>query len=61
MADYSVGALGMMKRLRDKGLLCDVVLRIGDRGKEVIAHRLVLAACSEYFRACLTGVSHPWG
>lgn len=31
-----------------------MVVKCGDA--EVRAHRLVLAAASEYFRACLTGV-----
>ena len=38
-----------------RGKLCDVVVKCGDA--EVRGHRLVLAAASEYFRACLTGVS----
>ncbi len=51
--EYATEMLQLMRRLRDKGALCDVVVR-GNK-VEVRAHRLVLAAASEYFRACLTG------
>lgn len=51
--EYASGMLQLMRRLREKGALCDVIVR-GDK-VEVQAHRLVLAAASEYFRACLTG------
>ena len=51
--EYASGMLQLMRHLRDNGALCDVIVR-GDK-VEVQAHRLVLAAASEYFRACLTG------
>lgn len=51
--EYASEMLQLMRRLRDNGALCDVIVR-GDK-VEVKAHRLVLAAASEYFRACLTG------
>lgn len=57
--EYAAGVLQAMRQLREQGLLCDVVVRSGSM--EVRAHRLVLAACSEYFRACLAGVSEQHG
>ena len=38
-----------LNTFRDTGELCDVVLRTED-GVETNAHRLVLSACSPYFR-----------
>lgn len=52
--DYASGLLAVMRQLREKQQLCDVVVRCGSL--RVAAHRLVLAAASDYFRACLTGV-----
>ena len=44
--------LHKMERLWRERHLCDVILRVGNR--EVPAHRLVLSACSQYFRAMFT-------
>ncbi len=41
--------------LREYGLLCDVVLRCTQDGREVAAHKAVLAAHSSYFKALLCG------
>ncbi|EDO42382.1 predicted protein [Nematostella vectensis] len=41
-----------MKQMRCNSELCDVVLLVGDR--RIYAHRLVLAACSQYFHAMFT-------
>ena len=39
--------------LRQSGELCDIIIRTDD-GIETVAHRVVLAACSPYFRAMFT-------
>ena len=39
--------------LRRCGALCDIKLITGD--EEIVAHKVVLAACSEYFQAMFTG------
>lgn len=39
-------------KLRENGALCDVTLV--SNGKKIKAHRVVLAACSEYFNAMFT-------
>lgn len=41
-----------MDLMRQQGLLCDVVLKVGE--KVIPAHRLVLASCSPYFHAMFT-------
>ncbi|XP_061113292.1 kelch-like protein 17 isoform X1 [Conger conger] len=41
-----------MNRMRQRGLLCDIVLHVA--GKEIRAHKVVLASCSPYFHAMFT-------
>ncbi|KAJ8371039.1 hypothetical protein SKAU_G00110670 [Synaphobranchus kaupii] len=41
-----------MNRMRQRGLLCDIVLHVGS--KEIRAHKVVLASCSPYFHAMFT-------
>lgn len=53
MSVYSQQLLYGLNELRQRQLLCDVVL-IADDAK-VAAHRVVLAGCSPYFRAMFTG------
>ena len=48
--------MGGLLELFTQELLCDVSVISGD-GIEISAHRVVLAASSQYFRALLTG---PW-
>lgn len=38
--------------LRKRGELCDIILQVGQR--RIYAHKLVLSACSPYFRAMFT-------
>lgn len=46
-------AFEVLNELRMESQLCDVVLTVGNQS--VSAHRVVLAACSPYFRAMFTG------
>ncbi|TPP62738.1 Ring canal kelch protein [Fasciola gigantica] len=46
-------SLEAMNSLRKNHELCDVVLLVD--GREIYTHRVVLAACSAYFRAMFTG------
>ncbi|CAH8450976.1 unnamed protein product [Schistosoma turkestanicum] len=46
---YSVTAFKKMNAFRKEGQLCDVVIKA--EGKEFLAHRVVLAASSDYFDA----------
>ena len=46
-------AFGQLNHMRDDGLLTDVVLVAS--GREVKAHKAILAACSPYFCAMFTG------
>ncbi|XP_041130246.1 kelch-like protein 17 isoform X3 [Polyodon spathula] len=41
-----------MNRMRQRGVLCDIVLHVG--AKEIKAHKVVLASCSPYFHAMFT-------
>lgn len=41
-----------MNRMRQRGLLCDIVLHVAN--KEIKGHKLVLASCSPYFHAMFT-------
>ncbi|KAM9244477.1 kelch-like protein 17 isoform 1-T2 [Dugong dugon] len=41
-----------MSRMRQRGLLCDIVLHVAT--KEIRAHKVVLASCSPYFHAMFT-------
>lgn len=45
--------LNEVSALRRHRELCDVVLNVGSR--KIFAHRVVLSACSPYFRAMFTG------
>lgn len=46
-----------MSELRQNGLLCDVTIKLEYNGQKYKfpAHKLVLAACSPYFKAMFTG------
>ncbi|KAF5920301.1 hypothetical protein HPG69_007607 [Diceros bicornis minor] len=46
-----------MSRMRQRGLLCDIVLHVA--AKEIRAHKVVLASCSPYFHAMFTSKYHP--
>lgn len=59
MADFQIftdshakSILGSMNTLRKTNTLCDVVLTV--QGQKFPAHRIVLAACSDYFCAMFT-------
>ena len=45
-----------MCRMRQRGLLCDIVLHVA--AKEIRAHKVVLASCSPYFHAMFTSKYH---
>jgi len=47
------GTLAEINLLRSHRELCDVVLNVGVR--KIFAHRVILSACSPYFRAMFTG------
>ncbi|KAL0603641.1 Kelch-like protein 17 [Plecturocebus cupreus] len=46
-----------MSRMRQRGLLCDIVLHVA--AKEIRAHKVVLASCSPYFHAMFTSKYRP--
>lgn len=46
-----------MSRMRQRGLLCDIVLHVA--AKEIRAHKVVLASCSPYFHAMFTSKYCP--
>ena len=53
---HAKSILTTMNNLRKANRLCDVTLQVGE--KDFPAHRIVLAACSDYFCAMFThGVS----
>lgn len=47
-----------MNRMRQRGLLCDIVLHVSN--KEIKAHKVVLASCSPYFHAMFTSKLGLW-
>ncbi|KAK3915881.1 Kelch-like protein diablo [Frankliniella fusca] len=49
-ARCTLSELSVLRRHRE---LCDVVLNVGSR--KIFAHRVILSACSPYFRAMFTG------
>ena len=51
--DHTSEAFEEMRRMREEGRLCDITLVV--QGKEIRAHRLVLAASSHYFRSMFAG------
>ena len=57
--DHASSVLNVMNDLRRDENLCDVVVRSGDT--KIAAHRVVLAGCSEYFRAALAGTMKESG
>ena len=50
---HAIGSLTKVNLMRKHHELCDVVITVGT--KKIFAHKLVLAACSPYFRAMFTG------
>lgn len=46
--------LSTLNQLRLDGRCCDVILTSDVDGREYVCHRVVLAACSDYFRAMFT-------
>ncbi|KPP61335.1 hypothetical protein Z043_120579 [Scleropages formosus] len=50
--NHSSEVLCTLNEQRQKGLLCDVVLAVGEH--EYQAHRAILAACSQYFKKLFT-------
>lgn len=51
--DHTSEAFQNMEELRSEGKLCDITLVVD--GKEIRAHKLVLAASSQYFRSMFAG------
>ena len=49
---HAKSILTTMNNLRKSNTLCDVILRVD--GQNFPAHRIVLAACSDYFCAMFT-------
>ncbi|XP_004076051.1 zinc finger and BTB domain-containing protein 44 [Oryzias latipes] len=52
-ASHSQEMLEKLNALRNEGHLCDVTIRVQD--KLFLAHKVVLACCSEFFRSKLVG------
>ncbi|KAF0030299.1 hypothetical protein F2P81_017030 [Scophthalmus maximus] len=52
---HSQEMLEKLNALRNEGHLCDVTIRVQD--KHFLAHKVVLACCSEFFRSKLVGRS----
>ena len=57
---HAKSILTTMNNLRKRNTLCDVILNVEEQ--DFPAHRIVLAACSDYFCAMFThGVREPGG
>ncbi|XP_059169911.1 kelch-like ECH-associated protein 1B [Physella acuta] len=52
ISKYADEALSAINQFRLEGSLCDIALRI--QGEEIHAHKVILAACSDYFRGMFT-------
>lgn len=50
--NHAKSILTIMNQLRKTNTLCDVTLKVAEH--DFPAHRIVLAACSDYFRAMFT-------
>ena len=55
--DFNSNASRAFGRLRDEDFLQDVTI-VGDDNSQVAAHKLVLSACSEYFKNIFKNNSH---
>lgn len=52
VGNHEKDSFSVFHEMREFDELCDITLKVN--GKEIRAHRIVLAACSPYFRAMLT-------
>lgn len=53
--NHAENSLNKMQTYLNNGQLCDITLIAGNDGTRVLAHRLVLSSCSEYFSVMFTG------
>ena len=57
-SDFGANCVGGFQELKNAGELLDVTLACGDEG--IQAHKLVLAACSPFFRKVLNQTKHEY-
>ena len=56
-SDFDVNTSKALSLLREEDFLQDVTL-VGDDNSQIAAHKLVLSACSEYFKAYVDDLLH---